>query len=100
LEVESYQLGNSTVEEADAKLNQDVEEDYESNSASTSTKITIQKFPPGTYFIDLDQPGSHLACEILEPENANGFVEMKVIKPQKNQQFPIFRYMKSEKLTP
>lgn len=100
LEVETYQGENPSTEETDPKAGQDIEEESESNKASSLTKITRQKFPPGTYFIDLDQPRSHLACEVLEPENANGFVEMKVIKPDQNQQIPIYRYMKSEKLTP
>lgn len=100
VEVEAYQTNLAAEKEEDLKISRDAEEDTEGQPASAKTRIVKQRFPAGTYVIELSQRCANLACEVLEPENANGFVEMKVIKTAQNQPLPIFRYMKSEKLTP
>jgi len=48
----------------------------------------------------MNQERANLACEVLEPENANGFVATNVIKANQNGEIPIYRYMKPEKITP
>lgn len=100
LTVETYTAGQQAEPENAENIVGDAEEDPEKTQASANTKSMAIKFPAGTYFINLDQPRANLACEVLEPENANGFVEMKVIKVNQNQELPVFRYLKSEKLKP
>ncbi len=100
VEVEAYELNNPIAADEDVILNLDPEEDAEASVPSANTRIKKQLFQAGTFVIWLNQPGANLACEILEPENANGFVKMKVIKSKQNQELPIYRYMKSEKFTP
>lgn len=100
IEVESLQAMKSGKEDSVETHSQDPEEDAESNHESASIATIKKKFPAGTYVVYLNQRRSNLACEIMEPENANGFVKMKVIKWNDNQELPIYRFMKPEKLTP
>lgn len=92
LEVEAFNnLENEDVE--------DLEQDNEDGGlakTSANTHLTQKKFPAGTYVVWLSQQRANLACEVLEPENPNGFVAMKVVK-DKNGELPIYRYMKPEK---
>lgn len=99
IEVETYlsQKEKSQKKEGTEEVD---EEEMLVNPAALDTRKITRKFPVGTFVVNLDQEKANLACEVLEPENANGFVEMKVIKPDQNQQIPIYRYLKSEKLTP
>jgi len=99
IEVESYQLGVVQKPEPVEPPSNDVEEESEKPAASAFTRIDKRKFPAGTYIINVQQPRGNLACEVLEPENQNGFVEMKVIVPQ-GKDLPVFRYIKTEKLNP
>lgn len=99
LEVEAYQLNAMATQEPAEPSGNDVEEDTDKPIPSAFTRIDKRTFPPGTYVIEVKQPRGNLACEVLEPENQNGFVEMKVIV-QKGQELPVFRYTKPEKLKP
>lgn len=104
LEVESYQSDKPDAaeerESGEPDEKGDAEEDADSKQASASTKSIKMKFSKGTYLIYTKQERGNLACEVLEPENANGFVLMKVVKAGSNKEIPIYRYMKQEKLTP
>ena len=104
LEVESYQTSKiesaEESEEAEGGEKGDSEEDADSKQASANTKVVKMKFTKGSYVIYTQQDRANLACEVLEPENANGFVMMKVVKANSNQEIPIYRYMHSEKITP
>ncbi|MGV3460449.1 MAG: M14 family metallopeptidase [Flavobacterium sp.] len=55
-------------------------------------------FPAGTYIVYLDQKNAKIATEILEPENDNGFVKFEVLKTEKNQELPVYRYLNHDKL--
>lgn len=92
LEVEAFKNLEST--EAEEPTTDNEESGLAQSSASTV--IITQKFPVGTYVVWLDQRRANLVCEVLEPENPNGFVAMKVIK-DKNGNLPIYRYLKSER---
>jgi hypothetical protein len=104
LEVESYQTekieATEENEEAEGGEKGDSEEEADSKQASANTKVVKMKFPKGSYVIYIQQDRANLACEVLEPENANGFVLMKVVKVNSNKDIPIYRYMHSEKITP
>jgi len=94
LEVEAYQL-----EAAEEEEQKEEEEETDGSSASAKTRAAKVKFPVGTYVVYYQQDRGNLAGEVLEPENANGFVSMKVIRTAGRQEIPIYRYIKSEKIT-
>jgi hypothetical protein len=97
-EVESYQVpgwGNQVDEEDD---NQDEEDSKSVSKGNSSLKSDLKKFPPGTYVIYLNQDKGNLVCELLEPENPNGFLAVKVIRfsgNSRNSEYPVYRSMKA-----
>jgi hypothetical protein len=93
IEVETYQLNQTNQEEAQG-------EDEESGTASSSGKTTniTQLFEKGTYVVYLNQQKGNLAAEVLEPENPNGFVSLRVINGLNGQELPIYRYIKTTPL--
>lgn len=65
------------------------------NMQDVETKIAVETrvFPAGTFYIDLNQNGSSLIAEILEPETSNSFISFGVLKTDANQILPIFRHI-------
>jgi len=65
------------------------------NLQYVSTQLTEENrtFPEGTFYIDLNQNGSSLITEILEPESTNSFVSFGVLKTELNQILPIYRHI-------
>jgi len=98
-EIDVQVFGSSAKSEEEEKPETDEEEGVE-NQKETNTNDVKRKFSKGTYVVYLNQKFSNLACEVLEPENVNGFVSTKVIKFKDGQELPVYRYMKSEKLGP
>lgn len=92
LEVESFNDLQSTAEDNTETDN----EEAGVGTASANTVKTSISFAKGTYVVWLEQQRANLACEVLEPENPNGFVVMKVIA-DKQGALPIFRYLKPER---
>lgn len=92
LEVETFNNLESSAEEVQEVDN---EESGLGGASANTVKATV-KFPTGTYVIWLDQRRANLACEVLEPENPNGFVVMKVIA-DKAGALPVYRYLKPER---
>jgi len=95
LEVETYQL-----EQAEDEEQKEEEDESEGKESSGKARKINMTFPKGTYIVYTSQDRGSLAGEVLEPENPNGFVSVKVIKAGHNMEVPIYRYMKSEKITP
>ena len=91
LEAEGYTLTQA----ADESTGDD---DAEGRKAGAGTLNVKQMFPKGTYIVYLNQKNARLACEVLEPENENGFVTNKVIKAQPGAMLPVYRYLKPEKI--
>ncbi len=91
IEVEKYVITayQKAVEEAEGVFMQNV-------SAETST--VKQTFPAGTFLVYLNQRKSNLAVEVLEPEAPNSFVSFAVLKVEKNQELPIYRYLSKSNL--
>jgi len=79
VEVESYKVNEQDSESATG------EEDEDPGASQTTgeTKVIKQVFPKGTYIVYLDQKRANVACEVLEPENPNGFLAMKVVEKLK-----------------
>ena len=94
LEVESFEMGQPKEEEQ-----KEEEEETEHSAAAALTRTVRRNFKKGTYVVYSNQPRFPLAAEVLEPENANGFVAMNVIKSKANQEIPVYRYMGSERIT-
>lgn len=92
IEVESF----NNLERTEEELGDSDNEESGNGSASANTVNTVINFPKGTYVVWLDQQRANLACEVLEPENPNGFVSMKVIT-EKAGALPIYRYLKPER---
>jgi hypothetical protein len=65
---------------------------------STTEKIAID-FPEGTYVVYTNQRGGNLLCEVIEPNNQNGFVSTKVIANKAGVRLPIFRYTNTQRIT-
>jgi hypothetical protein len=98
LEVETY-LSEIASEEAEENNPEGDDEEADKSSTALGTRKIQRKFPKGSFVVYLDQERANLACEVLEPENPNGFVAMKVIKTGKKEN-PVYRYLKTEKITP
>ncbi len=94
LDVESFEMGQPKEEEQ-----KEEEEETEHSAAAALTRTVRRNFKKGTYVVYSNQPRFPLAAEVLEPENANGFVAMNVIKSKGNQEIPVYRYMGSERIT-
>ena len=94
LEVESFEMGQPKEEEQ-----KEEEEETEHSAAAALTRTIRRNFKKGSYVVYSNQPRFPLAAEVLEPENANGFVAMNVIKSKGNQEIPVYRYMGSERIT-
>jgi hypothetical protein len=45
------------------------------------------------------QHSGNLLCEVIEPENQNGFVANKVIANKEGIRLPIFRYLNTQRIT-
>ncbi|HPI12962.1 MAG TPA: M14 family metallocarboxypeptidase, partial [Catalimonadaceae bacterium] len=80
LDVESFEMGQPKEEEQ-----KEEEEETEHSAAATLTRTVRRNFKKGTYVVYSNQPRFPLAAEVLEPENANGFVAMNVIRSKGNQ---------------
>ncbi|MES2389793.1 MAG: M14 family metallocarboxypeptidase [Bacteroidota bacterium] len=91
LETEAY-----TITEFDAEENED--EEASGPKSSASTVVQKQVFTKGTYIIYTAQPRGNLVSEVLEPENEDGFLAMKVIKGTAGKKLPVYRYMKPGKI--
>jgi Zinc carboxypeptidase len=92
--VESYYL-----KEQDAETAGDEEDDEGITGNTSGDEKTVEiSFPKGTYILYLNQRCANLACEVLEPENPNSFLAMKVIKVHDFTMLPVYRYMKTEKI--
>jgi len=96
LQVEAY-----AVKENNGSDDDDDQEEEDATSVETKNSTTTEKiqFPKGTFVVYMDQKRANLACEVLEPENANGFVATKVIKIEVGTRLPIFRYMLNEPIS-
>jgi hypothetical protein len=94
LNVESFEMGQTSEEEQ-----KEEEEESEHSAAAALTRTVRRNFKKGTYVVYSNQPRFPLAAEVLEPENANGFVAMNVIKSKGNKEIPVYRYMGSERIT-
>ena len=57
------------------------------------TRDTLLTLPSGALWIPANQPRFHLTKELLEPEGINGFVRYRVIDPEANEPFPVFRIL-------
>ena len=99
IEVEAY-LSEKAANNQEEEESEGDEEGEEGPSSAMQTQPIRRKFPKGSFVVDLSQERSNLACEVLEPENPNGFLSVKVIKANRKQELPIYRYMKPEKITP
>ena len=73
----------------------DAEKYEKMNLQEVETLLTEESksFPKGTFYIDLNQNGSSLITEILEPEAANSFVSFGVLKTGMNEILPIYRHI-------
>jgi hypothetical protein len=97
LEVETYLVpgwGNETMDEDDLQS-----EDDETKKAlqNGQVKKITRSFSAGTFVIPMQQDKGNLVCELLEPENPNGFLAMKVIRfsgKDKHHDYPVYRCMK------
>jgi len=90
-ENESYKIESYKIQEYEKNTVK-----YEKmNLQYVSTQITEENrtFPEGTFYIDLNQNGSSLITEILEPESTNSFVSFGVLKTELNQILPIYRHI-------
>ena len=96
-EAESYQVpgwGNESSEDDDVQNDEDESKKVLENG---QVKKITQIFPAGTFVIPLRQDKGNLVCELLEPENPNGFLAMKVIRfsgASKKADYPVYRVMK------
>lgn len=59
----------------------------------TETFAENRRFPEGTFYIDMNQNGSGLITEILEPEAPNSFVSFGVLETELHQILPIYRHI-------
>ncbi len=99
LEVQVYRLGKQP--EMSTEDNKPGDDEEATTGPSEANTLTVNKaFPKGTYIIYEDQPRFNLAAEVLEPENPNGFVALKVIKLSADTELPIYRYLKPERISP
>jgi hypothetical protein len=94
MEVEAFEMSQPQEEEQ-----KEDEEENERSAGSAQTRTVRRNFKKGSYVLYANQPRFPLAAEVLEPENINGFVAMKVIKPKGNQEIPVYRYLGSERIT-
>jgi len=58
---------------------------------STTTEIITKTFPAGTYYLPVNQPGSNIVFELLEPEAPNSFVSFGVLPTKAGDILPIYR---------
>lgn len=84
--IESYKI---------VKYQMDVEKYEKMNLQNVSVETTTanRTFPEGTFYVDLNQNGSALITEILEPEATNSFISFGVLKTELNQILPIYRHI-------
>lgn len=73
-------------------------EGFKEQQVTTDVTTKEVAFPAGSYIVYLDQPKAKIATEILEPENDNGFVKFEVLKTQKGNELPVYRYLTNQKL--
>jgi hypothetical protein len=94
VQVEAYSLNEQDSDSAAG----DEEEEPQAGVTTGDEKVVKQVFPKGTYIVYTDQKRANAACEVLEPENPNGFLAMKVIQAKDHTVLPVFRYMSLEKI--
>jgi Zinc carboxypeptidase len=75
------------------KLDTEKYEKMNLQEVQTTLSEESKMFPQGTFYIDLNQNGSSLITEILEPEAANSFVSFGVLKTGMNEILPIYRHI-------
>jgi len=88
-EAKTFEIEQYTIKEY-----QQAAQKYEKmNLQEVSTTITTstKTFAPGTYYVAVDQKGSNLLFELLEPEAPNSFVSFGVLKTEAQQILPIYR---------
>jgi hypothetical protein len=95
LMVESYKI----TYKANADIEDDAEDEPLSGELGSSTEKLSVDFPAGTYVIYTKQKGGNLLCEVIEPENQNGFVANKIIANKEGIRLPIFRYSNAQRIT-
>jgi hypothetical protein len=94
VEVESYLVNE---QDADAPGDEEDEEGLDGQTTGEEKVVKIT-FPKGSFIVYTDQKNANLACEVLEPENPNGFLAMKVIKINDHSVLPVYRYMSQNKI--
>lgn len=95
LKVEAYKQSVLDEDEGSSE-----EEESGKAGPNASTETITRNFTKGCWIVYTNQERANLACEVLEPENPNGFVAMKVIKPKTGQLLPVYRYLNTEKIKP
>jgi hypothetical protein len=96
-EAESYQVPGWGSESSDDDDVQNDEDESKKVIENGQVKKITRIFPAGTFVIPMRQDKGNLACELLEPENPNGFLAMKVIRfsaAGKKADYPVYRVMK------
>jgi hypothetical protein len=97
LEIETYQVPGWGSESSDDEDAQNDEDESKKALQNGQVKNISRTFPAGTFLIPLRQDKGNLACELLEPENPNGFLAMKIIRfsgAGKKTDYPVYRCMK------
>jgi hypothetical protein len=62
-------------------------------NVSTEIHLVDKSFPKGTFYVNLNQKGSSLITELLEPEMPNSFVSFGVLMTNINEILPIYRHI-------
>ncbi len=95
LMVESYKIEyKASADEVD-----DVEDEPLAGDLNSTTEKIAIDFPEGTFVVYTNQRGGNLLCEVIEPNNQNGFVSTKVIANKAGVRLPIFRYTNTQRIT-
>jgi len=84
--VESYKI-------VEYQMDDEKYEKMNLQNVRTETLAESRTFPEGTFYIDLNQNGSSLITEILEPEAPNSFISFGVLKTELHQILPIYRHI-------
>lgn len=64
---------------------------------STTTATRAIDMPAGSYRVSTRQPLGTLACVLLEPESANGFVNYRILPAQKDSTLGVYRQEETDK---
>ena len=77
------------------KYDRDTEKYEKMNPQAIESKLVEENktFAAGTFYIDMNQKGSSLLLEILEPELPSSFVGFGVLKTEINDVLPIYRHI-------